>query len=1010
MRAQSLLCRLGLVVASVTALAGLPSGAAAQTSTGSIRGYVRDSSGTAVAGARVVAVNVQTSAQREATTQSTGFYSIIGLAPAEYEVTARQIGMTAQKTRVRVLIAEVFPLDFKLAASAVQLEAVTVAAAAGVETRTSEVATSVTPLQMERLPSTSRNFFDLAVLAPGVTVAPDFVNLSSSNAGVTDKSFSYGAQGPGQVNVFIDGASLKNDLTGGESGIHGGTFGQDASRGNPFPRGAIQEYRVIAQNFKAEYQQSSGAIIVATTKSGGNEWSGDASFGYQNKDLVAQDSISRAQNFAKPDYTRYLAALSGGGPLIKDRLFFFGSYEGNYQNRDALVNITGVPAPGLYPALDTVSFATYNGNFTSPFRETLVFGKLNYVVGSHSTAEASVNVRHETDVRDFGGFAAFQNAIDHGEDATTAILKYNYFAGPWLNEANITYEHFNQNPAPNALNLPQRWFYFSTSNTCCITLGSNLSTQDFTQKRVALRDDITYTGYHGGGDHVVKLGVSTSFLTYDLNKANNLIPQFFFSSNPSQGDAGCAPTCTGPEAYNYRVPFQVVWAYGSPLVNTNNTQVGAYIQDDWSPSSRLTINLGIRWDFESHMYNYDYVTPTVVRDTIHAYDLAPVTKADSLVKSQLDTTRYFTDGTQRKKFYGAFQPRIGFSYALDRENETSIFGGWGLYYDRTYFDISVDEMLKLTRPTYIVHFADPDSTPVGNQVAWNNSYMTADTTVLKALVSSPTRAGREVWLIANDVKVPKSSQFNVGIRHLFGDVLVSATYVGVRSWDGLVFNWANHALNPNGSCCSSNDYGHGFSSILYTTNSAKTWYDALQVEITRPYKRTGNWSWGGGLSYTSGARSVQGSGVVGDVFSTNPNSAAYPKHPTNDEKSRLVANWTLDVPYAAGFQFSGLITVGTGPRYSVGGYFPNSGYVPGGWTPPQYPFIFPGGWAYRDVDIRLRKDFPNISGTTLGVTVDVFNVFNFNNFSYPDNNNGNPAPNGLLSDPRRTQIGVEYHF
>ena len=84
--------------------------------------------------------------------------------------------------------------------------------------------------------------------------------------------------------------------------------------------------------------------------------------------------------------------------------------------------------------------------------------------------------------------------------------------------------------------------------------------------------------------------------------------------------------------------------------------------------------------------------------------------------------------------------------------------------------------------------------------------------------------------------------------------------------------------------------------------------------------------------------------------------------------------------------------------------------MPGGWTPPQYPFIFPGGWAYRDVDIRLRKDFPNISGTTLGVTVDVFNVFNFNNFSYPDNNNGNPAPNGLLSDPRRTQIGVEYHF
>src|SRR3989454_3975054 len=100
--------------------------ASAQTSTGSIRGYVTDSSGTPVAGARVIAVNSQTSAQREATSQSNGFYAILGLVPAEYEVTARQIGMAPQKLRVRVLIGEVFPLDFKLAASAIQVEGVAV--------------------------------------------------------------------------------------------------------------------------------------------------------------------------------------------------------------------------------------------------------------------------------------------------------------------------------------------------------------------------------------------------------------------------------------------------------------------------------------------------------------------------------------------------------------------------------------------------------------------------------------------------------------------------------------------------------------------------------------------------------------------------------------------------------------------------------------------------------------------------------------------------------------------
>src|SRR3989440_2343748 len=261
----------------------------AQTSTGSIRGYVTDASGAPVVGARVVAVNIATSAQREVTTQSTGFYAILGLVPAEYDVTGRQIGMAPQKIRVRVLIGEVFPLDFKLAASAVQIEAVSVAAAAGVEMRTSEVATNVTQQQIERLPTASRNFLDLAALAPGVTTSEDRVN------GIGFRTFQGGGASPNQSNIFVDGTSLKNDLTGG------GVTGQDASRGNPFPRNAVQEYRVIAQNFKAEYAKSSSAIVTATTRSGTNEWHGGAFLGYQNKDLVALDTFQRAQtSFTKP--------------------------------------------------------------------------------------------------------------------------------------------------------------------------------------------------------------------------------------------------------------------------------------------------------------------------------------------------------------------------------------------------------------------------------------------------------------------------------------------------------------------------------------------------------------------------------------------------------------------------------------------------------------------------------------------------------------------------------------
>src|SRR5207245_11248414 len=123
--------RVALLIGGVTAL--VSRAAPAQTSTGSIRGYVTDSSGAPLEGARVIAVNVQTAAQREVVAQASGFYALLGLVPAEYDVTARHIGMAPQKLHVRVLIADVFPLDFRLAPSAIQVDALTLGVTRGVD-------------------------------------------------------------------------------------------------------------------------------------------------------------------------------------------------------------------------------------------------------------------------------------------------------------------------------------------------------------------------------------------------------------------------------------------------------------------------------------------------------------------------------------------------------------------------------------------------------------------------------------------------------------------------------------------------------------------------------------------------------------------------------------------------------------------------------------------------------------------------------------------------------------
>src|SRR6266516_3561959 len=638
----------------------LPPSLAAQTTTGTVRGYVKDQNGAGVPDAEIQVTNTATGVARSTSSRADGSYVLPGLVPATYDLAVRKIGFAPQRRQVVVQIGATQLVDISMQAGAVELRAVTVEAAPTVEMKTSEVATNITQQQIQQLPSNSRNFLDLAALAPGVTVTEDRIN---SGAGF--RTFSAGAQGPNNVNLFIDGTGLKNDLTGG------GVAGQDASRGNPFPRNAIQEYRVISQNFKAEYQKASSAIISATTRSGGNTWSGNAFFGYQNKGLVALDTFQLAKqrtdtSFRKPDFTRTLVGLSAGGPIQRDKLFFFGSYEGNYQDRSNFVNLT--PPVGAFAALDSVNLAQYNCNCTSPFRETLLFGKLTYAASANSTVEVNFNNRHETDVREFGGGRTFPAANNFRQNVSIAQAKYNRVWGGWLNEAKVDYSRFQRNPSPTTEGTIARIYHYPNQDAW---IGSDVSVQNFIQRRLGFRDDLTYSGRE---QHVFKGGVSVDLVNYHINKLNDGVPKFEWADTINT-NCWCRGTGAPTLAYDYSHPYQLIYASGAGLVDVNNTQIGAYLQDDWTPTSRLTLNLGIRWDFESRMINTDYVTPQWVADTLTRYnDSLPV---------QLDLSRYISTGSNRKPFYGAFQPRLGFSYAVDKGNVTTVFGGWGLYYDRS---------------------------------------------------------------------------------------------------------------------------------------------------------------------------------------------------------------------------------------------------------------------------------------------------------------------------------------
>jgi carboxypeptidase family protein/TonB-dependent receptor-like protein len=1002
------MCRHRFLWLACLSLLSFPLSLSAQTTTGTIRGYVKDQNGTPVTDAEVQARQAGTGVTRSTASRSDGSYIIPGLVPGNYELSVRKIGFTPQRRQIAAEIGATQIIDFSLQAGAVELQAITVVPAPTVELRTSEVAVNITPQQMQQLPTPSRNFLDLSALAPGVQVTEDRVDGTS-------RTFRSGGMGANSSNVFVDGSSLKNDLT------QGGVSGQDASRGNPFPRSAIQEYRVISQNFKAEYQKATGAIITATTRSGTNQWTGNAFVGYQDKGLLALDTFQLRDKrvadsialkngtpttFQVPDYSRVLTSLSGGGPLIRNRLFFFGSYEGNYQDR---ANRVSIQTPTGYPSLDTANLTRYNGNFTSPFRETLLFGKLNYAIDQRSSAEFSFNTRHETDVKGFGGGAALSTANNFRQDVSIAQFRYNRFWGGWLDEMKIDFSRFRRDPSPNTPGTPQRLFHSKLPD---IRIGSDLSTQDFIQKRVGLRNDLTYNGLQ---QHTFKGGVSVDFVKYDIRKLNDQNPLFEYADFVDPGCWCRQDSTTARLRYAYRNPYQLAYATGAGLVSVPNTQVGAYVQDDWSPTSRLTLNLGIRWDFESNMINSNYVTPKTVADTLTRYN-------DSM-PNHLDLSRYISTGNNRSPFYGAFQPRLGFSYALDKDNITTVFGGWGIYYDRSLFDFSVDEIQKLARPRYLVKFADPDSTPSGGQVAWNNSYLTADTSVISGLARSTGQP--EAFLLDNKMKVPRATNWSLGVRRVMGSMVASLTYQGQRGTDLFTYNWQNISLDTAGRCCVNFNIGaHGFRNFIYSTNDGKTWYDALSFQLDRPYRHVENGiGWGGGVVYTYGRRSLSGVDALGDLTSSFPGgfpvARLIPKHSANDgndERHHVVFNWITDLPYLAGVQFSGLVTLGSGATLDVGcpsRFCGPATYINGGFQPQEYHFLFLGGWAYRRVDFRLRKDFPQFSGTQLGVTLDVFNAFNSMNFGCYDTGFGSPnfgKASCVVSDPRHVQLGAEYTF
>ena len=449
------------------------------------------------------------------------------------------------------------------------------------ETKTSEVATNVSRDQIENLPQNNRNFLNFATLAPGIKVNQTEFRQTFAGGGIGAGRDGESTGGP-QVNVFIDGVSLKSNLQ------QGGIVGQDVSRGNPFSQLAVQEFRVLTSNFKAEYEDAGTAIITAITKSGTNDFHGEVFGTFQNDNMISRDFLQK-RNDEEVNLKRYQFGAALGGPIVQDKLFFFVNYEGNIQDRALTVTPGAIP-PGETLPFDPQDFA---GSFKSPFREHLGFAKLNWQINDQQFLEVTGSIRKETDVRDFGGQAALSKASSVDNDVYTGKIRHQLQGNGFLNEFTVDYlktklafgadfsEGFGQNYAG------------------VIQIGGRADFQKPEQEGLTFRNNFSLTDVQWHGDHLIKAGVKLSFQNFSVGGSGpNNNPQFQFEHRP-----------TDVPPLDFSIPQLVRFGSGDPEFKADTTQFGLFVQDDWAVNDHLVLNLGLRWDVDTNARNRDFETP-----------------------------------------------------------------------------------------------------------------------------------------------------------------------------------------------------------------------------------------------------------------------------------------------------------------------------------------------------------------------------------------------------------------
>jgi hypothetical protein len=551
-----------------------PQGAAAQEtiSYASISGRVTDPSGGVVAGATVTARQTETNLTGEVTTDGDGRFRFPYLKVGPYEITVRQTGFADATRQLTLTVGAAFELPVALALAALANQVTVTAPAIVIEAARSQIAGTISQTEVKNLPLNGRNFLDLALLVPGVS-PPNVggTQLFAETSAVTGAGISVGSQRNFSNNFIVDGLSANDDA----AGLSGIPYGVDA----------VDQFQVVTSGGQAELGRALGGYINVLTKSGTNAAHGDV-YDYLRDDrfnapnALTIDPATGEGTKLPMSQQQYGASL--GGPIVRDRTFFFANFEQRKLDQSGLVTISPANVGVINARLAAVGYPgspIATGVYPNPVHTSNFLGKVDHQFNGKDqfTVRYSLYDVTSSNSRGAGALnAASASAGLDNIDQTIAVSNTVTLSPRTVNETRAQFAYSDLKALPTDSIGP------AVSIAGVASFGTmSGSPQRRTNRMYQIVDNLS----HQAGAHALRVGADFLYNDDTITYPRSVRGSYTFSSLANflggvYNNAGFTQT------------------FGTSVVSQTNPNIGVYAQDEWKVSSRVTVNAGLRYDVQ----------------------------------------------------------------------------------------------------------------------------------------------------------------------------------------------------------------------------------------------------------------------------------------------------------------------------------------------------------------------------------------------------------------------------